>query len=196
MTSYHPTLTFGEFVEDTPTHDEYLILQFLPASVPRKRRWSNYGLSADFLGDYFAAFFPGEIASDSQMSQKDTVKGAVSYIANELLENAVKYSDESIKLPITISLYLYENQIIFRVINYTDQPTVERYQQFIQNLLSSDLDAFYMQQLEKTALGEGGSNMGMLTMMNDYAARFGWKFESLEPTPDIFQVNVIAYLDV
>ncbi|MGI0485997.1 DUF6272 family protein [Pantanalinema rosaneae CENA516] len=188
--------TFGEFTETIPASDEYLTLHFSPSSAPRRRRWGNYGLSADFLGDYFAAFFPGDEVPDSKINRQDTVKAAVSYIANELLENAVKYNQETGNLPISISLYLYERQIIFHAINYAEHSRVAQYQQFIQELLNSDIDEFYMQQLEKTAMGGGGSSMGILTMMNDYSARFGWKFESLESTPDTFRVNVLAYLDV
>lgn len=188
--------TFGEFTDNIPASDEYLTLHFSPSSAPRRRRWGNYGLSADFLGDYFAAFFPGDEVPDSKINRQDTVKAAVSYIANELLENAVKYNQDTENLPISISLYLYDRQLIFHAINHAEHSRVEQYQQFIQELLSSELDDFYMQQLEKTATGGGGSSMGILTMMNDYSARFGWKFEALEPTPDIFRVNVLAYLDV
>jgi hypothetical protein len=186
---------FGEFVEESPTGDEYLTLHFSPSSAPRKRRWGNNGLSADFLGDYFAAFFPGDVVPDSKISQKDTVKGAVSYIANELLENAVKYSDEDASLPITISLYLYDQQLVFQVINYANADRVEKYQLFIQAMLSADIDEFYTQQMEKAALGEG-SNMGLLTMINDYSAHFGWKFSPSEVDPAVIQVNVLVHLNV
>ena len=186
---------FGDFSEESPTGDEYLTLHFSPSSAPRKRRWGNNGLSADFLGDYFAAFFPGDVVPDSKISQKDTVKGAVSYIANELLENAVKYSDESNVFPITISLYLYDQQLIFQVINYANTDTVEKYQQFIQAMLSADIDEFYTQQMEKAALGQG-SNMGLLTMINDYSAHFGWKFSPSAINPEVIQVNVLVRLSV
>ncbi len=188
--------TFGIVTDPIPASDEYLTLHFSPSSLPRKQRWRNYGLSADFLGDYFAAFFPGDAMPQSKINQRDTVKAAVSYIANELLENAVKYNEDTFHLPISISLYLYQQQIIFHVINYTSQTRAEKYQRFIQELLSSDLDSYYMQQLEKTATGTGDSSMGILTMMNDYAARFGWKFQPVETHMDTARVDVLVYLDV
>ncbi|MDX2244766.1 MAG: ATP-binding protein [Leptolyngbyaceae cyanobacterium bins.302] len=187
---------YGDFTDEIPSCEEYLTLNFSPTSAPRKRRWSNYGLSADFLGDYFAAFFPGDDIPDSKINQRDTVKAAVSYIANELLENAVKYNEDSTNLPISISLYLYDSQIIFRISNYTNQVLVDHYQQFIQELLGSDLDTYYMQQLEKAASGTGESSMGILTMMNDYGARFGWKFEPTSSLSGFTRVEVMVYLDV
>jgi len=195
----NPTMsvqTYGDFIESVPPSDEYLTLNFSPHAVPRRRRWTNYGLSADFLGDYFAAFFPGDTIQDSKINQRDTVKAAVSYIANELLENAVKYAEESGEYPISISLHLYNHQIIFYVTNYTKTSLAITYQQFIQELLEADLDDYYLQQLEKAAKGDGTSSMGVLTMMNDYAARFGWKFTSLATAPNVVRVDVLTYLDV
>jgi hypothetical protein len=188
--------TFGAFLGELPASEEYLTLNFSPSSAPRKRRWSNYGLSADFLGDYFAAFFPGDEVPDSKINRRDTVKAAVSYIANELIENAVKYSDEQANLPISITLYLYEQEIIFQIINYANPAMVEKYQAFIQQLLNSDPDEFYTRQLEKAAVGMGESNMGLLTMINDYSARFGWKFQPVGIIPGVIRVSVMARLEV
>jgi hypothetical protein len=186
--------TFGEFPEEIPPSNEYLTLNFSPTSAPRKRRWKHYGISADFLGDYFAAFFPGDAVPDSKINRKDTVKGIVSYIANELLENAVKYSDESINLPISITLYLYQQELIFQVTNYSTLAIVQRYQSFIQELLDSQPEEFYTRQLEKTALGLGESHMGLLTIINDYSARFGWKFHPLDCDSTVMRVYVTARL--
>lgn len=200
MTENSVIQTFGEYTDEIASSLEYLTLNFSPSSTPRKLRWKNYGLSADFLGDYFSSFFPGDhisdVSDDNEISQRETVKGTVSYIANELLENAVKYSDETTNLPISISLYLYSQKIIFHAINHADRSRVEKYQAFIQKLIGSDIDELYTQQLEKTAMGTGDSHMGLLTMINDYSAEFGWKFQTLEKTPNIVQVSVLVHLDL
>jgi hypothetical protein len=196
MTQTFIEQTFGSFPSEMPASEEYLTLNFSPSSAPRNRRWSNYGLSADFLGDYFAAFFPGDEIPDSKINRRDTVKAAVSYVANELIENAVKYSDESANLPISITLYLYERGIIFQITNYANPAMVEKYQRFIQDLLDADFDEFYTRQLEKAAMGMGESSMGLLTMINDYSAEFGWKFQPVGTVPDVVRVSVMAHLDV
>ncbi|WP_448573883.1 slr1658 superfamily regulator [Trichothermofontia sp.] len=188
--------TFGLSLDTIPASDEYLTLNFSPASVPRRRRWGNYGLSADFLGDYFAAFFPGDEIPDSKINRRDTVKAAVSYIANELIENAVKYSDESSGLPISITLHLYEQEIIFEVTNYSTPAWASTYQAFIQTLLAADLGEFYIQQLEKTAMGGEMSNMGLLTIMNDYGAKMGWRFQAIDDHSEIMKITVMAWLTI
>jgi hypothetical protein len=184
----------GAFVENIPSSQEYLTLSFSPTAAPRNQRWSNYGLSADFLGDYFANFFPGDQPSESKINRRDTIKAGVSYIANELIENAVKYSSDSTTLPISITLYLYEQALIFKVTNYATLQRVELYQAFIQTLLESNIDEFYIQQLENTAIGNGTSNMGLLTMINDYGATFGWKFQPVDR--DVVRVTVMARLAI
>lgn len=212
MNAPHPVQTFGNFLEEIPASDEYLILNFSPSSAPRKRRWGNYGLSADFLGDYFSAFFPGDEPSEHKINRRETVKAAVTYIANELIENAVKYTDEVAGLPIGIALYLYEQEIIFRATNYAPQQSVEKYQAFIRDFLSTDPEEFYANQLEKTALGQEESSLGILTMSNDYGAKFGWLFQQqatsssstsgsvpssvASAVPNSVQVVVMARLEV
>jgi hypothetical protein len=189
--------TFGQFKDDIPESQEYLTLNFAPSSTPqRQQRWQNYGLSADFLGDYFATFFPGEDVPESRINLKNTVKATVSYIANELLENAVKYSAPSTHLPISITLRLFDQDIIFQVTNYANEAVAKEYQKFVQTLQSADIGEFYTQQLEKTALGEGGSSMGILTIIHDYSAQGGWRFEPIADTPTMSKVTVMMHLVV
>jgi hypothetical protein len=186
---------FGDFVDRLPVSEEYLTIHFSPASTPRKKRWSNYGLSADFLGDYFATFFPGDEIAEGRIDKKANVKAAVSYIANELLENTMKYSDETANLAVSISLYLYDERLVFRVTNPAKVNVAMTYQTFVQKLVTSDIDELYAAQLEQTALGMGGSHMGILTMINDYEARLGWKFDPQPEQPEIVQITVMAHLD-
>lgn len=196
MTYFSGTQTYGEFTPSISASDEYLTLHFSPSTTPRKQRWRNYGLSADFLGDYFAAFFPGDTLPNGQLNRREVVKAAVSFIANELLENAVKYSESIGDHPITITLYLYKQKIIFHVLNFSDRTTAHRYQQFVEHLTQSDPDALYTEQLEQTALGTGNSCIGILTMINDYAAKFGWQFQALDQNSEVVQISVVAFLEV
>lgn len=188
--------SLGDYLPEIPPSQEYLTLNFSPDFKPRNHRWQNYGLSADFLGDYFAAFFPGEEVFNSKINLKDTVKAAVSYIANELLENAVKYSATSTHFPISITLYLYQQQIIFQVINYTETSNAFKYHTFVETLLKSNLEELYISQLEKTAAeGIGESQLGLLTMMNDYLVSLGWQFAPVNDTSDIIKITVIARMN-
>lgn len=190
------TQIFGHFSAEMSSSQEYLTLNFAPTSAPkRQQRWRANGISADFLGDYFAAFFPGEKVPESAIDLKGTVKAAVSYIANELLENALKYSDDS-AMPIAITLWLQEREIVFQVTNYANPATAQHYQEFVTRIDAGDVDELYLQQLEKTALGEGGSCMGILTILHDYSVRGGWHFESDSSHPSTVAIKTMIHLVV
>jgi hypothetical protein len=166
---------FGEYRDDLPKGNEYLILRFSPTSVPLKERWRNNGLSANFMADYMATFFPGESVIP--------VKSAVSFIANELIENAMKYSDQSSEFPVTIALYLYRDKLIFLTNNSIAKPQVETFQNFLKELTESDPAELWLQHLEQNAAEEDSdqSGLGFLSMINDYQAELGWKFEDADP---------------
>ncbi|MEB3161243.1 MAG: DUF6272 family protein [Synechocystis sp.] len=188
---------WGQFFDPIPPSSEFLTLNFSLNSENRLQRWRNYGLSADFLGDYFANFFPGNNHAPNSISQQDAIKGSVSYIANELLENAVKYAAIADNSPITITLRLYDQQIIFETRNITDIDNAEKYQRFIERLLKSDPNELYIEQLEKSALGNSGeSHIGLLTMINDYQAQFGWQFAPVADSMTFVWVTVLTHLDI
>jgi hypothetical protein len=168
---------YGDFIEGKDDL-EFLVINFSPSSIPLKQRWHNSGLSADFLGDYWSIFFPNDATSPNRQAE---VKDAVSYIANELLENAMKFSYEASRCPITIGLHLYQDELRFYVTNCIDPTSVAGFQQFIQTILTEDPDDLYMAQLEKSAEADDStSQLGLLTMINNYNARLAWKFETSE----------------
>ncbi len=180
---------FGDFSESKLNNEEFLIIGFSPTSIPIKQRWRNNGLSADFVADYLTTFFPVSDEDPSTRERQVQIKGAVSYIANELLENAMKYNDDASKYSIKFGLYLQEEEndslvsTVLIATNSVSPANLDTFKQFIQDLTSSDPDEFYFKQLEKSAEDQTGesSGLGFVTMINDYGATLGWKFES-KPT--------------
>lgn len=189
------TQIFGDFIADLPTSEEYLIIGFSPSSMPLKQRWRNNGLSADFIADYFTTFFPGDRVAEKGISIKDEVKSAVSFIANELLENAMKFSDESSPYPVTIKLNLKSNNLVFWVTNSITSQQVEKLQTFIEDLTLNDPGDLFIRQLEKEP-SQGESGLGLLTMVNDYQAKLGWKFETVQTDPLTLAVTTMVQLKI
>ncbi|MGL5196592.1 MAG: DUF6272 family protein [Chroococcales cyanobacterium] len=190
------TEIFGDFIEDLPTGTEYLILGFSPASIPLKQRWRNNGLSADFLADYLTTFFPTNDETASQLYQKADIQCAVSYIANELLENAMKFSVETQGYPISIQLHLNAEKIIFVTTNSICSEKVGEFQGFLKQLSTEDPLELYLKQLEKNALEDnsGTSGLGFLTMINDYGAKMGWKFQDMNGAQNAIAVTTMVQL--
>ncbi|MEG3857847.1 DUF6272 family protein [Microcoleus sp. herbarium12] len=189
--------TFGDFIEQSPSQ-EYLIIGFSPSSIPLKQRWRNNGLSADFLADYLTTFFPGNEDDPSTIDRQAEIKSAVSYIANELLENAMKFNDETSEHPIDIKLQLLSDGVIFSVANSISRSSVGKFQAYIQQLLTCDPSELYIQQLEKNAADESctASGLGLLTMLNDYTTKLGWRFKTVQKDPEIISVTTMVQLRV
>ena len=183
------TKIFGDFIEELLESKEYLEIVFSPASVPLKQRWRTNGLSADFMADYFAVFFT---KSDIQAE----VKSAVSFIANELLENAMKFRDETSDYFISVSLKLYEDRLVLVTTNSVNPQALGKFQTFIQELVTCDPGELYIRQLEKNAEDEThiGSGLGFLTMINDYVTKLGWKFETVQKEQEVMIVTTMVQL--
>ena len=189
------TEQFGDFTNER-NDQEYLIIGFSPTSIPLKQRWRNSGLSADFLADYLSTFFPAE--EGESIDRQAEIKDAVSYIANELLENAMKFSHADSEHPVSIGLHLQHDLVRFYVTNSVDPNTVPRFKGFIKELLNEDPYELYIRQLERNAEDEvdGHSGLGFLTMMNDYDAKLAWKFEMMQQTPIKVNVTTMVQLRV
>jgi hypothetical protein len=185
--------TFGSFVEESLEKTEYLSIGFSPSSIPLKRRWRNNGLSADFIADYLQTF------STCAPEDVSEIKNAVKYVANELLENAMKFSEESLHYPTKITFLLYEDKVIFHVINTVSNNGLSTFQAFIEKFTKEeDLNDFYLRQIEANAEDEKSnhSGLGFLSMACDYGAKIGWKFETIFENHPIILVTTSVSLNL
>jgi hypothetical protein len=158
---------------------EYLTLSFSPLNTPLRSRWRNNGLSADFLGEYVITFLPS--SSTLGAARHSEIKHAVAYIANELLENAMKYHEQTINTPIQIHLELSRDQITVSATNAVAATQANVYKGFVEQLLNADASELFFAQLESDSQEDSTrSCLGLLTMINDHDAQLGWRFEPLE----------------
>jgi hypothetical protein len=192
---------FGDFVESFPLAQDSLELTFTPNSLPIKKRWRSNRLSANFMADYFSNFLPVDEDDPAQKRRIKESKGAVSYVANELLENAIKFNDRGTNFKIKFGIYFIEEADMTAVLFATNSVSAEgldKFQKFIQELLCSDPEKLYVQQIEKSAQEEnsGESGLGFLTMINDYSAKLGWKFEIVQKEPKMIAVTTMVLVPV
>lgn len=188
---------YGNFVErdymnDAGANSEYLMINFSPTSTPLQHRWRNNGLSADFLADYLSSFFPGE--DDESLNRRSEIKGGVSYIANELLENAMKFNDAPSKHSVSIGMELQKEKVVFYVSNSINTAMSKAFQNQIQKLLTEDPNELYMEKLLANEENEenSSSGLGYLTMLNDWNAILAWKFEDFEEDVKAQKVTVMV----
>jgi hypothetical protein len=186
--------TAGNFMK-LDENQAYLMLRFPFTSMPVQARWRNNGLSADFLADYWETFScSNEILSPCVCNE---AKDAIRYIANELLENAVKFDYTPSKKPITVEFYISDQELRFHITNSIDPQKIEPFRQYIQQLLSlEDLDTLYLQQLERNAaIDSTESRLGLLTVLHNYRAELAWEFETDRESPEIIMLTTMARLD-
>lgn len=187
---------YGNFREQLPNSDQFLVISFSPSSIPLKQRWRNNGLSADFVADYLTTFFPSTEDDPSTLERQKELKSAVSYIANELLENAMKFHDEKVHHTIQFGIHLLDETIILFSTNCIPASHWPRFKQVIEELISSDPDDLYVSHMEKLAEEEDSqaSGLGLITICCDYGATLGWKIDNHDQNLGILKVNTMVQL--
>ena len=194
------TQIFGDFIEEEKDDIKYLKLGFSSSDFPLKHRWRTNGLSANFIADYLKIFFVGSPKNSTDIDAPIPVqsKNAVKYIANELLENAMKFSDEQSPHPTKISFHLYEDKLIFHVINSIRPNMVEKFQDFLKHILNNEPHDLYFRRMEANAENNNNNNsgLGLLSMICDYGAKLGWKFETIQDNPPLVVLTTMVCLDI
>lgn len=189
------TQVFGDFVEIAFPSTEYLIIGFSPRSIPLKQRWQNNGLSAGFIADYLVAFFPVNENEPGALDKRDKTIGAVKYVTNELLENAMKFSDETVQFPVSIKLELRTDCLVFKTTNAINSQAVPSFQALIEELTTFDPSELFSRRLEKNTMDNWNtSGLGLITIMNDYRAKLSWKFETIKQPLETITVTTTVQL--
>ena len=109
----------------------------------------------------------------------DEIKNSVDYITSELLENSIKYGDFP-SLSIGIKIHVTRHIIIIVSTNFITKIKEESFQKYIQKVITSDTSELYLKQLEENIDNDLKSGLGLLSIINDYKAKIGWKFEPLD----------------
>jgi hypothetical protein len=109
------------------------------------------------MADYFSNFLQVDEDDPAQKRRIKESKGAVSYVANELLENAINFNDRGTSFKIKFGIYFIEEADMTAVLFATNSVSAEgldKFQKFIQELLCSDPEKLYVQQIKKSAQEE------------------------------------------
>ncbi len=192
---------FGNFIKSFPPENDSLEIAFTPSSRPIKQRWKNNRLSAHFVADYFNNFLPSDDEDPNREHRIKHSKSAVTYVANELLENAIKFNHEDSKYQIKFGIHFIEEgdevtAVIFAT-NSIKNGDDDKLKSFIEKLLTSDPSELYVQQVEKSLEEDTEtSGLGLLTIINDYGADIGWKLETIYGNIPVITVTTMVQIKV
>jgi len=168
----------GEFPSELGGAQESVTLTLPGHSGNGRVRSKNIGLSANYLADYISAFVGSDPFAAESLKSRAELRDTVSFIANELLENAVKYNaDASGEMSLRINLTLHSTDFV--LVNTVHSADVEVLHARFAALLSRDPAELYLEHMEQSAAAgdTGSSGLGLLTMLHDYGARLSWRIE-------------------
>lgn len=185
----------GNFLEEVLDDSKIFMMEFYIHAIPVEKRKQTRYLSLAFMAEYLTNLF-SFTEEDVQSFQKQLqLKSAISYIANELLANSIKYNYELGKYPIRFAIYLLERQLVFVTRNCANKKTLDKLHHFINELMNSDTNDLYFLQLEKGAEEKSeDSQLGFLSILNDYEAKLGWKMETVSKEPEIAVITTMVQL--
>lgn len=135
------------------------------------RRWSYAGRLADYVAGYFRA----DLDSAAGAQAADAV-AFVTYAVNEMVENAVKFGQGE---EILLRARLDGGEMLVMVSSFAPAETARRYQAVVEEIAAGDPLMLLMERVERNAV-EGpsaGSGLGLLSIMTDYGASLGWRFQ-------------------
>ncbi|MGV8998118.1 MAG: slr1658 superfamily regulator [Parvibaculaceae bacterium] len=153
---------------------------------PLEMNWAHCGATAEFLGD-----FNGALAATHKLDANDA-RHSIGYLANELIENAVKFRADG---DVILSTSLEGDEFTFRLTNDTSAATAAGFENLLGELTSRDPGDLLIERIEANALDpdSSGSGLGILTLMNDYGARIGWDFSQETDAANV-RIQTVAAL--
>jgi hypothetical protein len=130
--------------------------------------WNRCGLISNFGSSYMAVDFPS----------KKNIANSLSFILNELIENAVKYS-----LPqdcvLEFCLMQEKDRIRMSVTNPVSAENVPRLIEMAKHLIDRDwVNSTYIELLTASGKSAEKSGIGLLTIINYYQAKLSFRIGS------------------
>lgn len=171
--------TIGNFVDiDVDTFLIIMSLKLFPGVFPIE--WKQCGATANFLANYFGSFYGARQGRSQEREGRGREVDVMSYILNELVENAVKFNEGG---SIHVQVGLVQHELVFMVENFISRTTTVSLRPKLTELVTQDAAELFLRRIEENANNPDvrASGLGFITMMNDYHARLGWK---LSPVPD------------
>ncbi len=155
---------------------EHLSVRFSKTSLAIKERWRNNGLTADFIAAYAETFLPSSDADDPRARKfvRET-KDSLSFVANELLENGLKYHEGTAGNDIELRFEVRDaKRLVVQQTNLAGRARVEGLKALAHEILTRDLSELYFERLERSDGDSAG--LGLITIVNDHGASLAWQF--------------------
>jgi len=158
---------FGSYVNIFEDRQS-LNLTFSLSAMEVANFWSRCGLIANFCASYMAVAMPS----------RKNITNSLSFVLNELLENALKYAQPK-ESAIDFAILQKDNSVIIEIANQISEDQVEPLLDMAKNLIDTDyVNAKYIDLLTTSGKSSDKSGIGLLTVINYYQAQMSFKIGS------------------
>lgn len=177
------------FGDPTPVPTPFAQLARIVFHASLQIKWSHCSSSADFLSQYFASV----LRKDRTPHQINEATHSIAYLANELIENAVKFRAPG---DIEIEAGINGNLFLMRIANWISQGTSRHFQLLLREITDGDPGQLLIQRIEANAADRtsSASGLGLLTLMNDYGVKLTWNFQPTQDNSERIYLETVARL--
>lgn len=168
----------GDYAAPPDENEAYKWLDIAPSAASLEERWPVCGRSADQLAD-----FVGESLPDDERIDRLDIVDSMGYIANELLENAIKFSYQPAVHGISFAVFLSAEAVWLYASNAVSSVETTMLQEVVHRLKTGDLEQMFQDRVERSLVEDKfHASLGFLTILMDYGATLGWKIEKFGET--------------
>ena len=172
---------------------ECLSLRLSPGSSPVP--WALCSLTATFMGECCGELFT-KIDGKGGPLNRDEIAGAVGFVLNELVENAVKFREHG---NIDVTVGLEREGVVCLVSNSILTSTVPALRARLYELTQGDPGLLLRRQVEANSMNvkggkSAGSGLGYFILMNDLGVRLGWELAPISDSS--FSITTMARIPV
>ena len=174
---------YNDIDELSVIHNDVCLTFKIP--VEHVQHWKKCSLIANFFGNYQA---------ESYKENKTQIISAISTISNELLENAIKFSEKDYS-DISISIKKHDSSILIQVTNISNKSHITRLQHTLTRINNKNIAAFQIEKINKNAIENSSfSEIGLINIAKDFSNKIGAKITPIEST-NLYIVDLYVIFD-
>jgi len=156
------SIEIGDKININNSFDNKLYISVIPEDI--LDFWIRGSNLANFISDFYYCDHPDKM-----------VQNTISTVLNELIENAIKFSDQK-KHPVDIYTFNKNNEFIFQISNSISSESADSFPVLCHQLFDENLDELYVKRIENLYQSKSNTGIGLVLLKKDYKTDINFKF--------------------